>query len=379
MGGTHTFGVLVNFMVKRLLRDLQTGLSGAVYGAAPKGAVCRDMTVRNAVTRRWYRTPTLISVWTLSLMVAMPGIGSSVADATLSSAARSALVLASVNGAGAAPRVMTRIASDAAPLVRMVRLESSELDHGAGLPQGTVMRLDDGLFHAADQSDESHAQDHNPTEVDISRLHVAWLSAFAPKASLRPASRPMQPAPSLSTSGVIAAPAAMAPTVSAPRASLVPRARPEGLERRMVQYSRDWLRKVSLRPASEQEACLATAIYHEARGETLKGQFAVAEVILNRVRSGKFPGSICAVVFQGVREGRYGGCQFSFACDRKSDALRNGAAADLARRIAQVMVDGGHRGLTGGALFFHTTAVNPSWARRFTQTTQIGAHLFYRG
>jgi len=369
----------MNFMVKRLLRNLQTGLSRAVYGAVPKGGVCRNITVRNAVTRRWYRTPTLIYVWTLSLMVAMPGTGSSVADATLSSATRSALVLASVSDVGASPYVMTRIAPDAAPLVRMVRLESSDLDSVAGLPHGTVMRLDDGLFDSADQDDQSHAQDHNPTEVDISRLHAAWLSAFAPQASLRPASRPVQPEPSLSTSGVIVAPAAMTPTVSALRASLVPRARPEGLERRMVQYSRDWLRKVALRPLSEQETCLATAIYHEARGETLKGQFAVAEVILNRVGSGKFPGSICGVVFQGVREGRYGGCQFSFACDRKSDALRNRAAADLARRIAQVMVDGGHRGLTGGALFFHTTAVNPSWARRFTQTTQIGAHLFYRG
>lgn len=375
----HTFGVLLNFMVKRLLRHLQTGRSGTVFGAARKGGVCRQASVRDAVTRRWYRTPTLISVWFLSLMVAMPGTVFSVADATLSSAVRSSLVLASVNDVSASPRVMSRISPDAAPTVRMVRLENSDLDAGVHLPYGTVMRLDDGVSGGPDQKDRSDAQDHRPTEVDTSRLHAAWLSAFAPQASLRPALRPDQSAPSLSTSGVIAAPSAMAPTVSTPRVSLVPRARPEGLERRMVQYSRKWLRKVALRPLSEQESCLATAIYHEARGETLKGQFAVAEVILNRVGSGKFPGSICGVVFQGVREGRYGGCQFSFACDRKSDALRNGAAADLARRIAQVMADGGHRGLTGGALFFHTTAVNPPWARRFTQTTQIGSHLFYRG
>ena len=71
------------------------------------------------------------------------------------------------------------------------------------------------------------------------------------------------------------------------------------------------------------------------------------------------PADICGVVFQGVREGRYGGCQFSFACDSKPDEMRNGSASDLARRIAQVMSDGAHRGLTGGALYFHTTAVAP--------------------
>lgn len=165
----------------------------------------------------------------------------------------------------------------------------------------------------------------------------------------------------------------------APHASARPMLRPASVERRVVQYSDRWLRSVDLRPMDDEKVCLATAIYHEARGESLKGQFAVAEVILNRVDSRKFPNSICGVVYQGARAGRMGGCQFSFACDRNSEAMPNRKAASRAHRIAQVMIDGGHRGLTQGALFFHTTAVNPSWANRFTQTTHIGAHLFYRG
>ncbi|MCC1480636.1 cell wall hydrolase [Roseibaca sp. Y0-43] len=240
------------------------------------------------------------------------------------------------------------------------------------------MWLEDGL-------QQGNLRDEAPVEVDLSRLHAQWLASYAPRVSPRPALRVAPKASAnLSTSGAIAAPASLAPeaidpALTAPLRSLLPVSRPEGLSRRAIQYSRDWLRRIDLRAPSQEEACLATAIYHEARGETLKGQFAVAEVILNRVASRKFPNTICGVVFQGVKAGRYGGCQFSFACDRKSDELRNRASADLARRIAQVMADGGHRGLTSGALYFHTTAVNPSWSRRFTQTTQIGAHLFYRG
>lgn len=191
----------------------------------------------------------------------------------------------------------------------------------------------------------------------------------------------------LSISGSIAAPVAadamlaleQAANDYAPVASVRPLLRPAGLERRVVQYSNRWLRQVELRDLTEQERCLATAIYHEARGESLQGQFAVAEVILNRVDSRQFPNSVCGVVYQGVREGRLGGCQFSFACDGRSEAMPNRTAANRAQRIAQVMSDGAHRGLTRGALYFHTTAVNPNWATSFTRTTQIGAHLFYRG
>jgi hypothetical protein len=308
----------------------------------------------------------LASICAMSMVVAMPGIGSSVADATLTQNARSALVLASLGDGSPSRRVMVSLPQNAAPLVRMVRLENPDIADPqiqAALPVILQDKIRVNALH----------------EVDLSRLHSTWLAQFATDTSLRPAPRLARgTTQSLSTSGTLVAPLAIAPNGALER-SIIPAARPEGLSRRVIQYSRSWLRNVALRSPTEQETCLATAIYHEARGETLKGQFAVAEVILNRVASRRFPNTICEVVYQGVRPGQRGGCQFSFACDGKSEALHNRAAATLASRIAQVMADGGHRGLTGGALYFHTTAVEPVWSRRMTQTTQIGAHLFYRG
>ena len=122
--------------------------------------------------------------------------------------------------------------------------------------------------------------------------------------------------------------------------------------------------------------CLAEALYFEARGEQVEGQFAVAEVILNRVDSPKFPDSICTVVNQGT--GRKHACQFSYTCDGKLERVANGAAYEQVVRIARVMIDGGTRRLTEGATYYHSTAVRPSWARRFEHTVTIGVHKFYK-
>lgn len=142
----------------------------------------------------------------------------------------------------------------------------------------------------------------------------------------------------------------------------------------LVQYSTDWLDAQPAPNGDDQWNCLRTALYFEARGESVKGQFAVAEVILNRVDSGAYPQSICGVVKQGGN----GSCQFSYVCDGNRDVMSNRQSADLAGRIARVMIDGAPRGLTAGATHFHTRAVNPSWSHRFPRTAAIGAHLFYR-
>ena len=137
-----------------------------------------------------------------------------------------------------------------------------------------------------------------------------------------------------------------------------------------IRYNAAWLAQQAAPVGGEDWQCLRKAIYFEARGESIKGQFAVAEVILNRVQSRRFPGSVCGVVHQGG--------QFSFMFDGHSDNMRDRGAIDMAGRIARLMLDGAPRGLTAGATYFHTTGVNPSWARRFDRTAQIGAHLFYR-
>lgn len=142
----------------------------------------------------------------------------------------------------------------------------------------------------------------------------------------------------------------------------------------LIEYSEAWLMSQPEPQGDQQWDCLRKAIYFEARGETVKGQFAVAEVILNRVDSGEFPRTVCGVVSQ--RGG--GGCQFSYVCDGLSDTMREREPAELAGRIARVMLDGAPRALTFGATHFHTRAVWPGWSKRFPQTAAIGAHVFYR-
>lgn len=124
----------------------------------------------------------------------------------------------------------------------------------------------------------------------------------------------------------------------------------------------------------EQLACLSDVVYHEARGESVAGQQAVAEVVLNRVDDPAFPNTVCGVVYQGSSRG----CQFSWTCDGRSDNIRNAQAYARIEDMARDMLSGGSRDLTDGATYFHTPAVQPSWSRKFTRTTKIGAHIFYR-
>ncbi len=115
--------------------------------------------------------------------------------------------------------------------------------------------------------------------------------------------------------------------------------------------------------------CMAEALYHEARGEGRQGQMAVAEVILNRVDSGAFPRTVCGVINQPS--------QFSYTIGG-AKPIRNKAAYLRAQDIAAEALAGAPRQLTGGATYFHTPAVSPSWSRRFQRTVQIGRHIFYR-
>ncbi|UYV38474.1 cell wall hydrolase [Rhodobacteraceae bacterium D3-12] len=143
-----------------------------------------------------------------------------------------------------------------------------------------------------------------------------------------------------------------------------------------VTYSARWLASQPRAKGGAQWACLAEALYFEARGESVKGQFAVAEVILNRVDSRLFPNSVCGVVKQGT--GRKYACQFTYTCDGYSDVIREKAAYDHVGKIAKLMLKGAPRPLTRGATYYHTKAVRPKWSRKFTRTTTIGVHHFYR-
>ena len=122
--------------------------------------------------------------------------------------------------------------------------------------------------------------------------------------------------------------------------------------------------------------CLATAIYFEARGEPMRGQVAVAQVILNRVRSPIFPETICGVVYQGQMQK---GCQFSFACDGHTDNPRNNDQWALAQDIAK-QITAGELWLpeVGYSTFYHANYVNPRWAGSMSMIDKIGRHIFYK-
>jgi spore germination cell wall hydrolase CwlJ-like protein len=139
-------------------------------------------------------------------------------------------------------------------------------------------------------------------------------------------------------------------------------------------YDATWIDAVPMLEKSADLDCLARAVYFEARGESIKGQAAVAEVVLNRVDTGQFPGTICGVVQQGGKKG----CQFSFTCDGRKDVVRDRSAWYVAEKVASALIAGAPREVTQGATYFHTPAVRPSWAKRFDMTIRIGQHYFYR-
>lgn len=143
-----------------------------------------------------------------------------------------------------------------------------------------------------------------------------------------------------------------------------------------ISYTRDFLASQPVAEGGEQWQCLAEALYFEARGESVKGQFAVAEVILNRVDSARFPDSVCSVINQGT--GRKFACQFTYTCDGHKEVIAEPKAFQRVAKVAKLMLNGAPRELTGGATYYHTNAVRPRWSRKFARTTTIGVHHFYR-
>ena len=143
-----------------------------------------------------------------------------------------------------------------------------------------------------------------------------------------------------------------------------------------ISFTRDWVDGLPLAEGDEQWRCLSEALYFEARGETVKGQFAVAEVIMNRVKSSRFPETLCGVIKQGT--GRKFQCQFTYTCDGHKEVIAEPKAFERVSKVARAVLDGVTVGLTGGATYYHTTAVRPKWSRSFKQTARIGVHVFYR-
>lgn len=123
--------------------------------------------------------------------------------------------------------------------------------------------------------------------------------------------------------------------------------------------------------------CLTSAIYYEAASETVGGQRAVAQVVLNRVAHPSYPNSVCGVVYQGSE--RRTGCQFSFTCDGSLARKPAVAAWGRARTVAQDALSGEVYKPIGLATHYHTIWIHPYWAPSLDPVGTIGAHRFYRG
>ncbi len=121
--------------------------------------------------------------------------------------------------------------------------------------------------------------------------------------------------------------------------------------------------------------CLTQAIYYEAGFEPVEGRYAVAQVILNRMRHPAYPNSICGVVYQGSTRP---GCQFSFTCDGSLYRAPDPKAWATARDIASQVLAGRVASSVGMATHYHANYVSPYWAPKLTKITKIGAHIFYR-
>ncbi len=141
-------------------------------------------------------------------------------------------------------------------------------------------------------------------------------------------------------------------------------------------YSRSWLDEQKAAKGGAEWHCLSEALYFEARGETVKGQFAVGEVILNRVDNPEYPNTVCGVINQGT--GRKYACQFTYTCDGHKEVIGEPRAFDRVGKVASLLIGGAPRKLTKGATHYHTRAVNPRWSRTFPRTATIGVHHFYR-
>ncbi len=135
-------------------------------------------------------------------------------------------------------------------------------------------------------------------------------------------------------------------------------------------------KKPTLAEPGDEIRCLALNIYFEARSEPEAGKRAVGHVVMNRVKSARFPGTVCEVVRQGG-ELRRNRCQFSWWCDGRSDKPLNKREWHKSSELALAVYWGRTEDPTAGALWYHADYVKPSWRKEFERGPKIGRHIFY--
>jgi spore germination cell wall hydrolase CwlJ-like protein len=128
---------------------------------------------------------------------------------------------------------------------------------------------------------------------------------------------------------------------------------------------------------AKSEKCLADAVYFEARGEAVRGQIAVAQVVMNRTFSGFYPNTVCGVVYQNKHH--HMACQFTFACDNNPDVVTEPEMWERAKKIAKAMLDGQiWLPEVDKSTHYHAYYVRPSWVNEMKKMYRFGVHTFYR-
>ena len=130
--------------------------------------------------------------------------------------------------------------------------------------------------------------------------------------------------------------------------------------------------------------CMATNLYHEARGDGLASQIAVAQSVINRVKDPRYPDNVCDVVHQAQyytkekKVPKRNKCQYSWYCDGKSDVPQNTKVMGEMIELAKTLLKDPHLDITEGSTHYHTTFITPYWASKMEYVTTIGSHKFYR-
>jgi spore germination cell wall hydrolase CwlJ-like protein len=224
-----------------------------------------------------------------------------------------------------------------------------------------------------------------PEPVNVAKPDVAKPDVAKPDVAKPDVAKPDVAEPD------IAKPAAAKPDVAKPDVAKADAAQPEEIRNSLgapkavqVELPRA---KAPLTPAQrlklhdkhydKAEHCLAQAVYFEARNQSLRGQMAVAQVVLNRVFSPYYPNDVCGVVFQNAH--RHLSCQFTFACDGHPESVRERGAWMRAQRIAQQTLNAEvWLPEVAKATHYHAAYVNPYWVREMRVMVRYGLHTFYR-
>ncbi|UZF92610.1 cell wall hydrolase [Bosea sp. NBC_00550] len=214
------------------------------------------------------------------------------------------------------------------------------------------------------------------TSARQAELHLESIDGSSP--SVQEASRQSSSTPLVgSVIGTLTPPAL--PSHGAPqqrgRIALAPTNRDLRLAEPGVKQ--DYTALIAPENMAKEQRCLAEAVYFEARSESLLGQAAVAQVVLNRAKSGLYPSSVCGVVYQNSN--RYLACQFTFTCEGKSLRITEPGPWRDAVRIAREVYDGTtYLPEVGASTHYHANYVRPYWAKKLKKMDTIGQHVFYQ-